>query len=68
MAQLQIAVRIERERLEELRKNLEMEKNRNGELMCKIGAQSKAVANMQMERELLKKQTSYHEEKMEGLM
>lgn len=45
-----------------------MEKSRNGELVSKIGAQNKTVANMQMERELLRKQTSHHEEKMENLM
>lgn len=68
VAQLQIAVRIERERLEELRKNLEEERNKNGELLHRIGAQNKAVANMQVERELLRKQTTYHEEKLENLM
>lgn len=68
VAQLQIAVNIERERLEDLRKNLQMEKHRNGELLSKIGAQNKTVASMQMERELLRKQTNYHEEKLENLM
>lgn len=68
VAQLQIAVRIERERLEELRSNLDEERSRNGELLNKIGAQNKTVANMQMERELLRKQTTYHEEKLENLM
>ncbi|KAF2879372.1 hypothetical protein ILUMI_26797 [Ignelater luminosus] len=65
---LQIAVKMERERLEELKRTLEVEKQRNNELMCKIGAQSRAVANMQVERDMMRKQSSFHEEKLNQLM
>lgn len=68
MGALQIAVKMEKERLEELKRTLEMEKQRNNELMCKIGAQSRAVANMQVERDIMRKQSSFHEEKLNQLM
>lgn len=65
VAALQIAVRIEKQRLEELRKILEVERQRNAELLNKIGMQSKTVASMQIERDLMRRQTSHHEEKMQ---
>lgn len=68
VAQLQISVRIERERLEDLRRSLNEERGRNGELIHQIGVKDRTVANMQMERELLRKQTADHEQKLEDLM
>lgn len=64
---LQIGVRIERQRLEELKLMLETEKQRNCELMCKIGAQSRAVANIQAERDMIREQSSCNEEKLQTL-
>ncbi|KAK4879351.1 hypothetical protein RN001_007497 [Aquatica leii] len=65
---LQVAVRIERQRLQDFKNLLETEKNRNNELMCKIGAQSRTVANMQIERETMLKNSSFNEERLQSLV
>ncbi|KAF5290777.1 hypothetical protein FQA39_LY14620 [Lamprigera yunnana] len=65
---LQIAVKMERERLQEFKSLLDTEKNRNSELMCKIGAQSRAVANIQAERDMIRKENLFNEEKHQSLL
>ncbi|XP_031343759.1 nuclear anchorage protein 1-like [Photinus pyralis] len=65
---LQISVKMERERLQEFKALLDTERNRNNELMCKIGAQSRIVASMQAERDMMRRRGSFNEEKMQSLL
>lgn len=59
---------MERQRLEELKCCLETEKQQNAELIKKIRCQTKTVSNMQVERDLLKRKSSYHEDKLQRFM
>lgn len=65
---MQVDINLERQRLEDLKNNLEMEKQTNAELLRKIRLQTKAVSHMQVERDLMKRKNSYHEEKLQKVM
>lgn len=65
---LQCEINLERQRLEELRSNLEREREMNTELVQKIRVQSKAVCNMQVERDIMKKRNSQNEDKLHKIL
>lgn len=62
---LEMDIQMERQRLEDLRKHLEQEKNNNNELLKRLKMQTKVVTNLQMERDLMKKKTGIHEERLQ---
>lgn len=64
VTKLEIDIQGERQRLEELRKLLEREKNTNNDLLKRLKMQTRAVSNMQVEREMLKRMSSSHEDKL----
>lgn len=68
MQKLQIEITLERQRLEDLKNNLEKERALNSELVHRIRVQSRAVCNMQVERDIIKKKNTQNEEKLHRIM
>lgn len=54
--------------LGDTKKALMLERKKNMELSQRIGLQTREVANIEVERDLLKRQTSYHEDQLQELM
>lgn len=65
VTKLEQDINMERQRLEDLRKLLEREKSNNNELLQRLKMQTKAVSNLQVERELLRKRSNIHEDKLQ---
>lgn len=59
---------MERHRLEQLKFNLDIEKDRNVELTHRIRTQNKTVNNMQIEQDIMKRKNTKNEEKMSNIM
>lgn len=68
VSSLKAAVELEQQCLEELKKALEEEKQKNYELMRKLGAQNKAVADLQMEKSEMMKGGNYTSAQMKKLL
>ncbi|CAH1280640.1 unnamed protein product [Diabrotica balteata] len=62
---MQYAVKLEKERLLDLKKILDEEKKKNSDLLNQIESQTKIVANIREERDSIQRQKSYHEQKLE---
>uniref|UniRef100_A0A6P7FWM8 Uncharacterized protein LOC114333528 n=1 Tax=Diabrotica virgifera virgifera TaxID=50390 RepID=A0A6P7FWM8_DIAVI len=62
---MQYAVKLEKERLLDLKKILDEEKKKNSDLLNQIESQTKIVANIREERDSMQRQKSYHEQKLE---
>lgn len=65
---LQREINVEKQRLQELKSHLETEKQQNENLLRKIREQTKTVSNMQLERDLLRRKHSFHEDKLQKFM
>lgn len=68
MSSLKAAVELEQQCLEELKKALDEEKQKNYDLMKKLGAQNKAVADLQMEKSEMMKGSNYGNAQMIKLL
>lgn len=68
VSSLKAAVELEQQCLEELKKALDEEKKKNYDLMRKLGAQNKAVADLQMERSEMMKGGNYSCAQMKKLL
>lgn len=65
---LQLEINLERQRLEQLKFTLDLEKDRNTELTHRLRTRNKTVCNMQLEQDILIKKNATNEEKMHRIM
>ncbi|XP_066992619.2 golgin subfamily A member 4 isoform X2 [Anabrus simplex] len=65
---LEVVVEQEKRHNTELQTALSAEQRRNGELHNRLGAQARLQADLEIEKDLLKQQLSYHEDRLKQLL
>lgn len=65
---LENSLRSDRQQLQDLRSSLSLERQRNNDLVNRIGHQNKENASVEVERDLLRRQSSYHEDRLQKLV